>query len=61
MTDRILVISKSVRDELHEQRDLLRQALDGIRDGDMAAIEDALHSLDDRVRTLIAAAHVLGV
>lgn len=61
MTDRLLVISQCVRDELQQHRDLLRDAMDGIRDGDIETIEAVLHNLDDRIRTLIADAHVLGV
>lgn len=61
MSDNVLVISQSVRNELQRQRELVRDALDGIRDGDTDAIEAALHNLDDRIRTLIADAHVLGV
>lgn len=61
MSDNVLVISQSVRNELQRQRELVRDALDGIRDGNTDAIEAALHNLDDRIRTLIADAHVLGV
>ena len=61
MSDNVLVISQSVRKELQRQRELVRDALDGIRDGNTDAIEAALHNLDDRIRTLIADAHVLGV
>jgi len=61
VSDNVLVISQSVRNELQRQRELVRDALDGIRDGNTDAIEAALHNLDDRIRTLIADAHVLGV
>jgi hypothetical protein len=61
VSDNVLVISKAVLAELQQHRDLVRDALDGFRDGDTDAIEAALHNLDDRIRTLIADAHVLGV
>jgi len=61
MSDKVLVISRSVLKELERQRELLRDALNGIRDGNADAIETALHDLDDRLRSLIADAHVLGV
>lgn len=61
MSDDVLVISRSVLAELQRQQELVRDALDGIRDGDADAIEALLHNLDDRLRSLLADAHVLGV
>jgi hypothetical protein len=54
-----LIVSPAVYAELVRYRENLLAAMNGVRDNDIGAIEDELHDLDERIRTVISDCFVL--